>query len=79
MDSITELNVTLDEGFVSLFIDRDKKVAFTSNINGLYIDFENAKLLYTKIKENEANRKIEEWKATGEIVTNFSCAHKFYI
>lgn len=77
-DSVVH-NMSMPKGYVCLYIDEDKKVAFKSNIANVYITIKGAKLIDASISEEMANAKIKEMIDTGDIVDGYTLQHKFYI
>lgn len=77
-DSVCE-NMKHDNGYVTLYINREAKVAFTSNIGYNYIKFSGAEVMYSRIEEELADEVISELLSTGEITSSFKCTDTFFI
>ena len=77
-DAVCE-NMKHDDGYVTLYINKEAKVAFTSNIGYNYIKFSGAEVMNAKIEEELADKMIEEMMCTGEITSSFKCTNTFFV
>lgn len=72
-------NMMLKNNNVCLYINREKKIAFISNVENEYIEFEEAEVLYNHISKEKADAIADLLKDRGEINDVFHLSHRFYI